>query len=92
MGNDEATGTAAEIALTLNVFSPSIPFLPTPDTVLDASEAAGLLNIGVARCPGALERPVDAADDSIPFTDGGALTDGSEANGDCDPDEHALGP
>jgi phospholipid/cholesterol/gamma-HCH transport system substrate-binding protein len=91
VGNYAAEGDPAVIALTANVFSPSIPFLPSPATLIDATEAAGLLNLAPARCPGALERPFDAAD-SIPFTDGGALTDGSQANGECDPEDVATGP
>jgi phospholipid/cholesterol/gamma-HCH transport system substrate-binding protein len=91
VGMTDATGDIASIAVTLNAFSPSVPLLPLPDNLLDAGEALGLLNIGTQRCPGAHERPV-AGDDSLPFTDGGALTDGSHANGECDPTDVATGP
>ena len=91
IGNYTAEGDPAVIGLTLNAFSPSVPFLPLPENLLDAGETLGLLNIATRRCPGAQERPVDG-DGSLPFTNGGALTDGSRANGECDPEDAALGP
>ena len=89
IGNYAAEGDPAVIGLTLNAFSPSIPFLPVPE-ILDAAETLDLINIGTDRCPGALERPID--DTEIPFTNGGALTDGSHADGECNPEQGALGP
>jgi hypothetical protein len=74
----------------LNAFSPSVPFLPLPENLLSAGEAVGLLNIGTQRCPGAQER--DPGDGSIPFTNGGALTDGRHGNGECNPEQGAQGP
>jgi phospholipid/cholesterol/gamma-HCH transport system substrate-binding protein len=76
-----------------------LPILPGCDTdpannLLSPEEQLAALDTGnTQRCPGANERPLGAADpsdDSVPFTDGGALTDGEP--GDCNPDHVAPGP
>jgi phospholipid/cholesterol/gamma-HCH transport system substrate-binding protein len=92
----DALGGMARIAATFNAFTPSLNGLPVInildlpgllDQVLDESGFEDSLYQGaIARCPGANERPVsdiDPSDDSVPFTDGGALTDGVPP--DCDP-------
>jgi phospholipid/cholesterol/gamma-HCH transport system substrate-binding protein len=98
----DALGGMARIAATFNAFTPAVNGLPIInildlpgllDTVLDeAGFEAALTQGAIARCPGANERPVndiDASDDSVPFTDGGALTDGVPP--DCDPSIVAPG-
>jgi phospholipid/cholesterol/gamma-HCH transport system substrate-binding protein len=95
IGGVDAVGGIARIGVTLNAFSPSIPLIPNIANLLPPADALtrGLLNVGnVARCPGRNERPVGSGDDSVPFTDGGGLTDGSHANGECDPEQGAVGP
>jgi phospholipid/cholesterol/gamma-HCH transport system substrate-binding protein len=92
----DALGGMARIAATFNAFTPSVNGLPVInildlpnllDTALDeAAFEDALFQGAIARCPGANERPVndiDPSDDSVPFTDGGALTDGVPP--DCDP-------
>jgi hypothetical protein len=91
IGGIDATGGLARIGLTVNTFSPAIPFIPDITNVLDPNEQLAALNFGdVSRCPGANER--DPGDGSTTFTDGGALTDGNRANGECDPAQGASGP
>ncbi len=91
IGGIDATGGLARIGLTLNTFSPALPILPDLTELLDPNKDNPALNFGdVARCPGANER--DPGDGSTTFTDGGALTDGSGANGECDPTQGATGP
>jgi phospholipid/cholesterol/gamma-HCH transport system substrate-binding protein len=93
VGLDDATGTYARIAITLSAFSPSTPLIPNVSSLLSPEESLEFLNTGdVARCPGATERPVGGGDDSVPFFDGGALVDGSHADGECDPTDGAHGP
>ena len=92
VGAVDGTGEVATISTTFNVFSPSFPFLPDPTNLLSPEETLPLLNISLNRCPGANERPFDSADQSIPFSDAGALTDGSHANGECDPEQGIPGP
>jgi hypothetical protein len=92
VGMQDATGDIATIALTLNTFSPSFPFLPDPSGLLSPEETLPLLNISTNRCPGRNERTVGSGDDSVPFTDAGVLTDGSHANGECDPTQGIPGP
>jgi phospholipid/cholesterol/gamma-HCH transport system substrate-binding protein len=92
IGGTDGTGGIARIGLTVSTFSPSLPFAPDPTDLLDPEQALSLLNISTNRCPGRNERPVGGDDDSIPFTDGGALTDGSQANGECDPSQGATLP
>lgn len=92
IGGIDGTGGIARIGTTLSAFSPSLPFGPDLTEILSPEETLPYLNISTNRCPGANERAVDGADDSIPFTDGGALTDGSHANGECDPEQGISGP
>jgi hypothetical protein len=86
----------ARIAATFNVFNPSVNGLPIInlldlpgliDTVLDEAGFEAAITTGATeRCPGSNERPVndiDPSDDSVPFTENGALTDGVPP--DCDP-------
>jgi phospholipid/cholesterol/gamma-HCH transport system substrate-binding protein len=99
----DALGGQARIAATFNAFNPSVNGLPIInildlpnliDTVLDETAFENSIVTGaIARCPGANERPVndlDPGDDSVPFTEGGALTDGSPP--DCDPSITVPGP
>jgi len=93
IGGVDGTGGLARIGLTLSPFSPSVPIVPDPANLLTPEQAlAGLNTDDLSRCPGRNERPVGSGDDSVPFSDGGALTDGSRANGECDPSQGAVGP
>ena len=88
-GVTDAIGGIGRISSTFNTLSLSEPgVLDTP------VEQLGLLSTGLdRRCPGGNERPVtdiDPSDTSVPFTDGGALTDGHP--GDCDPSQVQPGP
>ncbi len=70
---------------------PAIPNLADLDTPAEQLDA--LTTGHDQRCPGSAERPVtdlEPGDDSIPFTDDGALTDGD--GGDCEPDQIIPGP
>ena len=93
-GYSDAIGGIGRVGLTLNTFSPTlagIPDLTDPDSPLD--QFAALDTGNVRRCPGSNERPLGAADPgdtSVPFTDGGMLTDGIP--GDCDPTHIQPGP
>jgi phospholipid/cholesterol/gamma-HCH transport system substrate-binding protein len=66
--------------------------VPDLGDLLSPTEIAAAMDTGnVERCPGSAEHPVtdiDPSDTSVPFTDGGALTDGGP--GHCDPD--AISP
>ena len=94
-GSVDALGGIGRVATMFNAFSVSAP-AGTPDITkpLSASELGAALDTGnTQRCPGANERPVndiDPSDDSVPFTDGGALTDGGP--GSCDPSQVLPGP
>ncbi len=94
-GAVDAASGLGRVATTFNAFSVSGP-AGTPDFTdpLSAGELAAALTTGqTRRCPGGNERPVndiDPSDDSVPFTDGGALTDG--VAGDCDPSQVLPGP
>ena len=91
IGSADGLGDAAVLSVTLNTFSPALPILPDLTELLDPNKDNPALNFGdVARCPGANER--DPGDGSTTFTDGGALTDGSQANGECNPADGASGP
>jgi phospholipid/cholesterol/gamma-HCH transport system substrate-binding protein len=98
----DALGGMARIAATFNAFTPSATGLPIVnildlpnllDDVLSESEFEAAITTGaIARCPGANERPVndvEPSDDSVPFTEGGALTDGVPPE--CDPSITAPG-
>jgi len=94
-GYTDALGGVGRVSTTFNTFSqtliPGIPNFLDPDT---ATEQLDALTTGhTQRCPGSAERPVtdlDPSDDSVPFTDDGALTDGE--GGDCDPTQIIPGP
>jgi phospholipid/cholesterol/gamma-HCH transport system substrate-binding protein len=91
IGSADGIGDAAVLSITLNAFSPAIPLIPSLADLLDPQDQLAAINFGdVARCPGANER--DPGDGSTTFTDGGALTDGSHANGECNPEHGAAGP
>ena len=91
----DAISGIGRISTSLNQFSLSLPGgLPdlldpvTPDQIASAFDTGN-----TRRCPGGNERPVtdiDPSDTSVPFTDGGALTDG--VAGDCDPSHVLPGP
>jgi phospholipid/cholesterol/gamma-HCH transport system substrate-binding protein len=90
----DAIGGIGRIETTFNPFSIStsggLPNLLEPLTPGQLSSALDTGN--TRRCPGANEHPVsdiDPSDTSVPFTDGGALTDGEP--GDCDPSQTAPG-
>ena len=94
-GYIDALSGIGRIGLGLNQFSVSLPGgSPNLLEPLTGTELEAALDTGnTRRCPGGNERPVtdiDPADDSVPFTDGGALTDG--APGDCDPSHVQPGP
>lgn len=86
-GYADGIGGVGRVGTTFNTFTPTllgIPDLTNPDSPLEQLDA--LTTGHVRRCPGANERPLGAADPddtSVPFTDGGILTDGIP--GDCDP-------
>lgn len=93
-GYADAIGATGRVELTVNTFSPTLslfPDLSDPDSPIEQFSALSTGN--VRRCPGGNERPLGAAvpgDDSVPFTDGGALTDGTP--GECDPTKVQPGP
>lgn len=98
-GYADATGAVGRVSTTLNTFSATplipgglpVPNFADPDTPAEQLEA--LTTGHTERCPGSAERPVsdlDPDDDSIPFTDEGALTDA--AGGSCEPDQIIPGP
>ena len=89
-------GGLGRIETTFNAFSVSDPGgIPDLTRAADPrpSSLASLDTGNNRRCPGGNERPVtdiDPSDTSVPFTDGGALTDGEP--GDCDPEPRAARP
>ncbi len=93
-GYADAIGAVGRVELTLNTYSPTVslfPDLTDPDS--PAEQFSALSTGNVRRCPGSNERPLGAIapdDDSVPFTDGGALTDG--APGECDTTKVQPGP
>ena len=94
-GYIDAISGIGRISTSVNAFSLSGPSgLPNLLDPLTSTELAAALDTGNnRRCPGGNERPVtdiDPSDDSVPFTDGGALTDGKA--GDCDPTQVLPGP
>ena len=93
-GYIDAIGGIGRIETAFNAFSASGPGgAPNLADPLSASEFEAALDTGNnRRCPGGNEHPVndiDPSDDSVPFTDGGALDDGQA--GDCDPTQTAPG-
>jgi phospholipid/cholesterol/gamma-HCH transport system substrate-binding protein len=94
-GSVDALSGIGRVETTFNAFSVSGPGGgPDLSAPLSSSELAAALDTGnTQRCPGGNERPVtdiDPSDDSVPFTDGGALTDGGP--GSCDPTQVQPGP
>jgi phospholipid/cholesterol/gamma-HCH transport system substrate-binding protein len=93
-GYVDAIGGVGRVETTGNTYAPTVslfPDLTAPDSA--AEQLAALSTGNVRRCPGSNERPVDdldPEDDSVPFTDGGALTDG--VAGECDPTKVQPGP
>ncbi len=94
-GYVDALGGLGRVSTTFNAFSLSAPGgVPNLLDPLTPEELLASLDTGNDRkCPGGNERPVsdiDPSDTSVPFTDGGALTDGEP--GDCDPEHVQPGP
>ena len=96
-GYGDALGAVGRVSLTANTFAPSVPGLPALPNLADLDTPAEQLDALTKghdqRCPGSAERPVtdlEPGDDSIPFTDDGALTDGD--GGSCEPDQIIPGP
>ena len=94
-GYVDAISGIGRVNTQFNVFSASGPGgTPNLADPLTPEEFQASMTTGmVARCPGGNERPVtdiDPSDDSVPFTDGGALTDSGP--GHCDPDAVQPGP
>ena len=93
-GYVDAIGGVGRVETTANTFSPTValfPDLTNPDSPAEQFDALSTGN--VRRCPGSNERPLGEtvpSDDSVPFTDGGALTDG--VAGECDPTKVQPGP
>ena len=90
----DAIGGIGRIGTTLNPFSISLPGgAPNLADPLTPDEQIASLDTGnTRRCPGGNEHPVndiDPSDDSVPFTDGGALT--GDGPGNCDPTQTAPG-
>ena len=96
----DANGGAARVEAMFNTFSPAeatgLPIVGPgilPKPISDPTRLPLVTTGANQRCPGGNERPLGAADpsdDSVPFTDGGALTDGR--GGECDPDQVQPGP
>ena len=91
----DAISGIGRISTSFNQFSLSLPGgLPNLLEPLTPEQLASSFDTGnTRRCPGGNERPVtdiDPSDTSVPFTDGGALTDG--VAGDCDPSQVLPGP
>ena len=91
----DAIGGIGRIEATFNAFTASLPgglpnILASP---LSPTQVLGAIDQGNdERCPGANERPAqDLGDNSVPFTDGGALINGT-ALGSCDPEDRIPGP
>jgi phospholipid/cholesterol/gamma-HCH transport system substrate-binding protein len=97
-GTIDANGGSARVQAIFNTFSVSdatgLPIIgPTPQPASNPSSLGVITTDANRKCPGANERPLGAAvpgDDSVPFTDGGALTDGR--GGECDPSISQPGP
>ena len=93
-GYSDAIGGVGRVGTTFNTFSPTLslfPDLTDPDSPLEQFSA--MTTGRAARCPGGNERPLGPGfppDNSVPFTDSGALTNG--VPGDCDPSHGQPGP
>ena len=93
-GYTDGLGGTGRVATIFNAFSLSGPGgAPNLLDPLTPAELEAALDTGnVARCPGTAEHSaadIDPSDDSVPFTDGGALTDSGP--GHCDPTQIAPG-
>lgn len=93
-GYSDALGGLGRVGTTFNTFTPTLELLPDLTDPDSPAEQFDALTIGQnRRCPGGNERPLgDLApdDESDPFTERGALTDG--VPGDCDPSMVQPGP
>ena len=93
-GYKDAIGGIGRLEAVFNTFTLSLPgglpdILGAPDGPLE--QLGALDRDNEERCPGANERPAqDLGDNSVPFTDGGALVDG--VPGECDPEDGIPGP
>jgi phospholipid/cholesterol/gamma-HCH transport system substrate-binding protein len=94
----DANGGQARVHSIFNTFTVSevtgLPeVLSTLEPLSDPARQSIITTGATQKCPGGNERPLGAADpsdDSVPFTDGGALTDDSV--GSCNPDDVQPGP
>jgi hypothetical protein len=95
----DANGGSARVATIFNTFTVSdatgLPIIgggpPVPFS--DPTSQSVITKGADRKCPGGNERSLgeaDPSDDSVPFTDAGALTDGKL--GDCDPTIQQPGP
>jgi phospholipid/cholesterol/gamma-HCH transport system substrate-binding protein len=97
-GYIDANGGTARVHTIFNTLtvaeSSGLPVIGSPPLPVSAPERQNLITTGATqKCPGGNERPLGAADpsdDSVPFTDGGALTD--DTVGGCNPDDVLPGP
>jgi hypothetical protein len=97
-GYVDANGGSARVETIFNTFTVSeatgLPVIGSPPTSFaDPANQAVITTGATQKCPGGNERPLgpaDSSDDSVPFTDGGALTDGTP--GSCNPDDVQPGP
>jgi hypothetical protein len=97
-GTIDANGGSARVEAIFNTFTVSdatgLPIIgPTPQPASNPASLGLITTDANRKCPGANERPLGAVapgDDSVPFTDGGALTDGR--GGECDPSISQPGP
>ncbi len=96
----DANGGSARVAASFNTYTVAdgtgLPIVGPgilPESLAEPSRLDVLTIDATQKCPGGNERPLGAADpsdDSTPFTDGGALTDGRA--GECNPDDVQPGP
>jgi phospholipid/cholesterol/gamma-HCH transport system substrate-binding protein len=97
-GYTDANGGLARVHTIFNTFTISeasnLPIVSNPPLPISDPARADIITSGATqKCPGGNERPLgaaDPADDSVPFTDGGALTDNTV--GSCNPDDVQPGP
>jgi phospholipid/cholesterol/gamma-HCH transport system substrate-binding protein len=96
----DANGGSARVEAMFNTYSVSdgtgLPLIGPgilPKPLSDPSNLGLIRTDATQKCPGGNERPLGAADpgdDSVPFTDGGALTDNTP--GSCNPADTQPGP
>jgi phospholipid/cholesterol/gamma-HCH transport system substrate-binding protein len=93
-GYADAFGGVGRVGLTLNTYSASLPgtfglltpFIGAATKQTPAGQISSLSTGNTRRCPGSAERPLSPSNsEGVPFTDGGALTDGFP--GECDPSQ-----